>query len=75
MDTVRKLGISLYVDKASQQWVVRDEDGEFWVLPSTPRPWDDRQPFHPAEETELEPIPGHYKYMLGVPSQQRMSVL
>ena len=29
-------------------------------------PWDQRQPFYPTEETELEPVPGHYKYMLGL---------
>jgi len=23
--------------------------------------------WNPTEETELEPIPGHYKYMLGLP--------
>ena len=31
------------------------------------QPLGPRQPFHPAEETELEPVPGHYKYMLGLP--------
>ena len=33
----------------------------------TSNPWDERQPFIPAEETELEPVPGHYKQMLGLP--------
>ena len=33
----------------------------------TDNPWEQRQPFTPAEETELEPVPGHYKYMLGLP--------
>ena len=28
-----------------------------------------RQPFYPSEETALEPVPGHYKYMLGLPTQ------
>jgi hypothetical protein len=55
------------VDRASGQWIVRDADGNFWLLPATDNPWDDRRPFSPAEETELEPVPGHYKYMLGVP--------
>ena len=58
---------ALYVDKASQQWIVRDPDGNFWSLPSTDNPWDERQPFSPTEETELEPVPGHYKHMLGLP--------
>jgi len=37
------------------------------LLPFTDNPWDDHQPFSPAEETELEPVPGHYKYILGLP--------
>jgi hypothetical protein len=59
--------VALYVDKVSQQWIVRDPEGNFWSLPSTDNPWDERQPFSPAEETELEPVPGHYKDMLGLP--------
>jgi hypothetical protein len=59
--------VALYVDKASQQWVARDSDGNFWSLPSTDNPWDERQPFSPTEETELEQVPGHYKYTLGLP--------
>ena len=67
MLTVRKQMTTLYVDRASRRWVVRDPDGCFWILPPTDTPWDDRQPFFPAEETELEPVPGHYKHMLGLP--------
>ena len=67
MRAARKDAAALYADKASQQWVVRDPEGNFWSLPSTDNPWDERQPFSPAEETELEPVPGHYKYMLGLP--------
>jgi hypothetical protein len=59
--------VALYVDKASQQWIVRDPEGNFWSLPSTDNPWDERQPFSRAEETDLEPVPGHYKDMLGLP--------
>jgi hypothetical protein len=55
------------VDKAGQQWIVWDPEGNFWSLPSTDNPWDARQPFSPAEETELQPVPGHYRYMLGLP--------
>lgn len=58
--------VALYVDRATQQWVARDLEGKLWVLPSTDNPWDARQPFLLAEETDLEPIPGHYKYMLGL---------
>ena len=59
--------VALYVDKTTRQWIVRDSEGNFWSLPSTNNPWDERQPFTPAEGTELEPVPGHYKYMLGLP--------
>ncbi len=62
-----KLVLALYVDKISQQWIVRDHEGNLWSLPSTDNPWDERQPFSPAEETELTPVPGHYKHMLGLP--------
>lgn len=59
--------IALFVDKSSQQWVVQDADGNFWLLPVGDNPWDHRQSFDPTEATELEPIPGHYKYMLNLP--------
>ena len=59
--------VAIYVDRTTQQWIARDADGSFWVLPATDNPWDDRRPFSPAEETELEPVPGHYKSLLGVP--------
>jgi hypothetical protein len=67
MLTAGKRAAALFVDKASRQWVVRDPEGNFWSLPSMDNPWDERQPFSPAEETELEPVPGHYKTMLGLP--------
>lgn len=67
MLTVRKHIVAIYVDRSTQQWIVRDSDGNLWTLPVTDNPWDDRQPFYPAEDTELEPVPGHYKYMLGLP--------
>ena len=59
--------VALYVDRATRQWIVRDLEGKYWSLPSTENPWDERQPFTPAEETQLEPVPGHYKHMLGLP--------
>ena len=67
MLTVRKRVGLLYVENRSQQWVVLDPEGNFWMVPSDDNPWEHRQPFHPTEETELEPVPGHYKYMLGLP--------
>jgi hypothetical protein len=59
--------VAIYVDRSNQQWIVRDGEGNFWTLPSADNAWDERQPFTPAEDTELEPVPGHYKYMLGLP--------
>jgi hypothetical protein len=67
MLTSGKRVLALYVDRASQQWVVLDPEGNFWIVPSGESPWEHRQPFHPTEETDLEPVPGHYKYMLGLP--------
>ena len=67
MRAASKHATALYVDKASQQWIVRDAEGNFWSLPLTDNPWDERQPFTPAEDTELQPVPGHYKHMLGLP--------
>jgi hypothetical protein len=58
---------AVFADRSSQQWVVRDPEGNFWSLPSSDNPWDHRQPFHSTEETDLEPVPGHYKDMLGLP--------
>jgi hypothetical protein len=62
-----KTAVAIYVDRSRQQWVVRDREGNFWLVPSTENPWEDRQPFHPTEETELEPVPGHYRCMLDLP--------
>jgi hypothetical protein len=67
MIVVRKQRVTLYVDRSSQQWVVMDPEGNFWMLPNVENPWDQRQPIYPTEETELEPVPGHYKHMLGLP--------
>jgi hypothetical protein len=59
--------VSIYVDRSNRNWIVRDADGNFWVLPNTDWPWDNRLPFVPTEETELEPVPGHYGSVLGLP--------
>ncbi len=69
MLTLRKNVVNLFVDRSSRQWIVLDQEGNFWIVPSDEQnPWDQRQPFYPSEETELEPVPGHYKYMLGLPA-------
>jgi hypothetical protein len=66
-NTLRKPTLSLYVEKSCQQWVVRDTDGNFWLVPPDDDPWNHRQPYNPNEETELEPVPGHYRHLLGLP--------
>ena len=58
---------ALYVDRSTQQWIVRDPDGNFWIVPSGDDAWDHRQPFEPTEDAELESVPTHYKYLLDLP--------
>jgi len=58
---------ALFVEKSCQQWVVRDPEGAFWILPAADGSWEKRRPFYPTVETELEPVPGHYKDALGLP--------
>ena len=67
MLTVRKRAVALYVDRSTQQWIVRDPEGNFWIVPSVDDAWEHREPFEPTEDTDLEPIPGHYKYLLQLP--------
>ncbi|QDU27150.1 hypothetical protein ETAA8_22350 [Anatilimnocola aggregata] len=59
--------VALYVDRTTQQWVVRDRAGNFWSLPSENIAWENRRPFEPLPENSLEPIPGHYRYLLRLP--------
>jgi hypothetical protein len=66
MIATENLIVGLYVDKARpEHWIVRDHQGRLWMVPPGENSWGRRQPFQPTEETELEPIPSHYKYMLG----------
>ena len=67
MTILRTNRVALYVDRASEHWVVRDPEGNFWLLPSGDNPWAERQPYQPTEEADLEPVPGHYLYMLSLP--------
>ncbi len=67
MTAVRKQLAALYVDRSCQQWIVRDPEGTFWILPPVEEPWEHRKPFTPTPEMDLEPVPGHYKDMLGLP--------
>ena len=68
MELESKSPVSLFVDRASPDaWVVRDPEGKFWLVPPVDSPWDNRRPFYPTEEMDLEPVPGHYKYLLELP--------
>ncbi len=67
MNTERKQLVALFVDRSCRQWVVRDPEGNFWIVPPVENPWDNRVPFYPTEESDLEPVPGHYKDTLGLP--------
>lgn len=67
MATPRKPTISIYVDRSTHQWIVRDSEGDFWIVPVVENPWDHRQPFYLTEEVELMPVPGHYRNLLGLP--------
>ena len=63
----RKPLSTLYADRLTRQWVVRDPEGRFWTVPSDrSAPAIQRERFFLTEETELEPVPGHYKHMLGI---------
>lgn len=67
MLTLRKSMAALFVDRTSRHWIVRDPDGNFWLLPPDYDGWERRVPFQPDEDTDLEPVPGHYLGMLGLP--------
>jgi hypothetical protein len=68
MISTEKPVVGLYVDKGRpEHWIVRDHQGRFWMVPPGENAWERRQPYEPTEETELEPIPGHYQYVLGLP--------
>jgi hypothetical protein len=67
MLTIDRHVAMLFVDRAAGQWIVRDPDGSFWIVPCVENPWDHREPFEFTDEVELEPVPGHYKSLLGLP--------
>jgi hypothetical protein len=58
---------ALFVDRSSQQGIVRDPVGNCWILSSVEDPWDHRLTFDLTAEKDLEPVPGHYKDMLKLP--------
>jgi len=61
--------IALYVDPLSQQWVVRDREGNLWIVPASSHSWHEWQPYEPTgdAESELVPVPRHYQYVLNLP--------
>jgi hypothetical protein len=59
--------LALYVDRSTQQWIVRDPDGNFWIVPAIENAWENREPFQLSQDSDLEPVPGHYKYLLHLP--------
>ncbi len=67
MLTLRKSAVALFVDRSVRRWIVRDPEGNFWLLPPGENSWNHREPFQPTDETTLEPVPGHYKDMIGLP--------
>lgn len=67
MLTTQNQVIALFIDRTSQQWIVRDREGNFWLVPPGENAWEQRQPFVPDESSGLEPIPGHYRYLLDIP--------
>ena len=59
--------VSLYVDRSLPNcWIVRDWAGDFWMVPGGEQAWERRQPYTLTEDAQLESVPGHYKYMLGI---------
>ena len=67
MNALGKQRVILFVDRTTQQWIVRDPDGQLWSVPLTEDAWEQRQPFTPADDSVLELIPGHYRYILNLP--------
>ena len=58
----------IFVDRSrTDHWIVRDPEGNFWIVPPVDNAWECRQPFYPTEQTDLEAVPGHYRAMLNLP--------
>jgi hypothetical protein len=65
--TLRRSAVALFADRSTRRWIVRDPEGNFWILPPVENPWENREPYQRTEDSDLEPVPGHYKDMLGLP--------
>ena len=64
----RREHLSLFADRTAQRWVVRDSNGRFWAMPVTATSWEERAPIEPSDEMTLEPVPGHYLVLVGLPA-------
>lgn len=67
MVIIRKRKLYLFVDRSSGRWVVQDPDGVFWIIPVLDQAWEHRVLFIPTDESQLEPVPEHYRYVIGLP--------
>ena len=68
MSAIVKRAAAIFVDRACRKhWIVRDPEGNFWIVPPGVNAWDNRQPVEATAEMDLEPVPGHYSYMLDLP--------
>src|SRR5262245_26600868 len=65
--TEKKRRAAVFVERSTRQWVVLDPEGNFWILTTVDDAWRNRLPFYPTEDTGLDPVPGHYKHVLGLP--------
>jgi hypothetical protein len=64
-----ELVVSLYVDRSLPScWIARDRSGALWMVPAGDQGWERRQPYTLTEGCQLESVPGHYKYLLGIAS-------
>jgi hypothetical protein len=59
--------VSLYVDRTQPNcWIVRDRAGAFWKVPAGDQAWERRQPYALTDDAQLESVPRHYQYVLGI---------
>ena len=67
MEVAKRETLTLFVDRCGQRWIVMDSEGNFWELPEGNDAWENRLPFYPTDEEDLDMVPGHYKQLLGLP--------
>lgn len=59
--------LCLFVDRCLPSfWIVRDQAGEFWKVPAGDGAWERREPYTLTVDAQLESVPAHYKYLLGI---------